>query len=33
MRQTSDTAVSHAAGSLADTDPALSEALENEARR
>ena len=33
MRQTRDTAVRHAAGSLADTDPALSEALDNEARR
>ena len=33
MKQTHDTAVSNAAGSLADTDPAVSEALENEARR
>ena len=33
MKETHDTAVSHAAGSLADTDPAVSEALENEARR
>ena len=33
MRETRDTAVRHAAGSLADTDPELSEALGNEARR
>ena len=33
MKQTHDTAVSNAAGSLADTDPAVREALENEARR
>ena len=33
MRETRDTAVRHATGSLADTDPELSEALENEARR
>ena len=33
MSETRDTAVRHATGSLADTDPALNEALENEARR
>ena len=33
MRETRDSALIHAAGSLAETDPAVSEALENEARR
>ena len=33
MKQTHDTSVSHTAGSLADTDPAVSEALDNEAHR
>jgi len=33
MKQTHDTSVSRTAGSLADTDPAVSDALDNEARR
>ena len=33
MKHTHDTSLSHTAGSLAETDPAVSDALDNEARR
>ena len=33
MKQTHDTSVSHTLGSLAETDPAVSDALDNEAHR